>query len=229
MSPPVQPVSRLIWNSGMGIQEHLLKPGDVVTIGRGENNQIVINSPKISRNHARIEWSGERFTIRDLGSSNGTFINGQRVESMPFPLKDGDEITLERFPIKFEAAAIARVVQDIFGMATVPAVGRFHEAPKVFLKVIAGPDIGQEFEIVGEVLTIGRVSKMASWEVCLNDRTVSRPHSRIEKNGSSYFLIDLGSANGTTVNGLFAIEPVMLNEGDVIGIGETRLTFFHGT
>jgi pSer/pThr/pTyr-binding forkhead associated (FHA) protein len=201
----------------------LLRVGDTVTIGRGDKNKIVINSPKISREHARIEWSGEHFTISDLKSSNGTFVNGQRVEGMPFTLKDGDEIKLERLPFKFDEAAIARNIQDSFGLDTVPAEIRASTALKPHIDVIAGPDQGLVYTMLTESVSIGRTSKQATWEICLNDATVSRPHATIEKRGSSYYLIDLGSANGTTVNDLFVIEPILLSDGDEIGLGSSCL------
>ncbi len=224
MADSKQPVARLIWKTEAGMQEHLLKLGDVVTIGRGETNTIVINSPKVSRNHARIEWSGDRFTVRDLGSSNGTFVNGERVEYMPWGLKDGDEISLERFPFNFETISILRAAQDPFSIPTISLAAKTIEKMP-YLVITSGPNIGREFVISGELLTIGRESQNATWEVRLEDHTVSRPHARIEKKGVSYVLLDLGSANGTTINGLFVIDPVILNEGDVIGIGETLLMF----
>ncbi|OGO61906.1 MAG: hypothetical protein A2029_12865 [Chloroflexi bacterium RBG_19FT_COMBO_47_9] len=220
-----KPTARLVWMTAEGLQEKLLRADDVVTIGRGENNIIIINSPKISRNHARIEWGGEHFLVRDLGSSNGTFVNGQRVENMPFALKDGDDLMLERLSFKFEAAAIARKMQDAFGMETVPAEKSSTDNQKAYLEVVSGPDIGMVYPVSGESVTMGRTSKKAIWELCLNDGTVSRPHATVEKRGSSYYLVDLGSVNGTTINGLFVIEPILLNDGDKIGLGESRLVF----
>jgi pSer/pThr/pTyr-binding forkhead associated (FHA) protein len=218
-----KPTARLIWTTEEGCKEKLLHAGDVVTIGRGDNNTIVINSPKISRNHARIEWVGEQVTVRDLGSSNGTFVNGERVENMPFTLKDGDELKLERLSFKYEGTAIARKVQDAFGMETVAAENSSHTTSRAQLEVISGLDKGMICTILSDTVTIGRASMQASWELCLNDGTVSRPHATVEKRGSSYYLIDLGSANGTTVNDLFVIEPILLVDGDEIGLGGSRL------
>ena len=229
MTNSLNPVARLTWSTLDGPQEKIFKAGDVVTIGRGDNNSIVINSPKISRNHASIEWSGERFVVRDLKSSNGTFVNGQRVESMPFVLRDGDELMLERLPFKFEATAIAWNAQDAFVMETVPVEKSGMGNPKASLEIISGPDLGKLFIISGESVSIGRISRKATWDVLLNDGTVSRPHATIEKRGSSYYLVDLGSANGTRVNELFVIEPVVLADGDEIALGETRLIFHVST
>jgi pSer/pThr/pTyr-binding forkhead associated (FHA) protein len=219
-----QPVARLIWRTEAGEQEHLLKQGDKITIGRGETSTIVVNSPKVSRNHARIEWSGDHFTICDLGSSNGTFVNGNRVEYMPWGLKDGDEISLEQIPFSFEIISIHRVIQDPYSIPTISLAAQSQER-KPYLVITGGLNLGNEFVITGELITIGRESQKATWEIRLPDQTISRPHARIEKKGVSYVLIDLGSANGTTLNGLFVIDPVILNDGDVIGMGETTLVF----
>jgi ABC-type multidrug transport system ATPase subunit/CRP-like cAMP-binding protein len=68
-----------------------------ITLGRDQTNDLAFPSRLVSRNHAVVEWSGETYTIRDLDSSNGTFVNGQRVAQAV--LRDGDEIWVadERF------------------------------------------------------------------------------------------------------------------------------------
>jgi pSer/pThr/pTyr-binding forkhead associated (FHA) protein len=63
---------------------------DSHTLGRHRNNDIVITDPKVSSFHARIDRTGEGFTITDLKSRNGIFVNGRRVESAR--LKGGEEI-----------------------------------------------------------------------------------------------------------------------------------------
>src|SRR5215207_2176370 len=52
---------------------------DGLTIGRGSGCQVVVPSPVVSRLHAQIERAGARFQLRDLGSINGTYVNGTRV------------------------------------------------------------------------------------------------------------------------------------------------------
>lgn len=65
--------------------------GDLVTIGRDEDNDVVLSDRRVSRQHAVIERKGDRYHIRDCGSKNGTFVNGTLLQG-PMALKDGDEI-----------------------------------------------------------------------------------------------------------------------------------------
>ena len=77
---------------------------DEIYLGRDLNNDIAVPDPEISRRHARFLRKPEGFYIEDLGSTNGTFLNGVRISS-PQLLKNGDLITLaENTVISFEAA-----------------------------------------------------------------------------------------------------------------------------
>ena len=66
---------------------------DVTTLGRDISNDIVLNDRETSRHHLRLMRSGDTLTIEDLGSTNGTFVNGKRVSGVT-PLQNGDMIGL---------------------------------------------------------------------------------------------------------------------------------------
>jgi hypothetical protein len=66
---------------------------DVIVIGRGEDCDIVLPERPISRRHAEIRREGNRYLLRDLGSKNGTCLNGREIDG-PVPLQDGDEIQI---------------------------------------------------------------------------------------------------------------------------------------
>jgi len=79
-----------------------------ISIGRNEDCDIVLPDRQVSRYHARISWNGERFMVEDLGSKNGTHVNGIEVTE-PSSLRDGDEVQIAlRFKLAFvDAGATA--------------------------------------------------------------------------------------------------------------------------
>ena len=72
---------------------------EAMSIGRLPGNSIVVNDPDISRRHCVVErWEG-RYSVYDLGSRNGTKVNGQRVQRAD--LRHGDTITIGKTIVKF--------------------------------------------------------------------------------------------------------------------------------
>lgn len=95
---------RLVMRSGPAVGKvYPLEKGEVF-IGRDLSNDIVINDPEISRRHARLFTQNNSYVVEDLGSTNGTFVNGQRLVG-PNILRPGDVITFgERLSLVFESS-----------------------------------------------------------------------------------------------------------------------------
>jgi hypothetical protein len=74
----------------------------IITIGRHPDSNLVLADPNVSRNHAEIRPQGEQFVVVDLGSTNGTRVNGVRVDSQV--LRDGDEVSFGNTRMRFEAS-----------------------------------------------------------------------------------------------------------------------------
>jgi hypothetical protein len=87
---------RLIERDERGTTAYALANG-TARIGRDRDNDIVIAGDHVSRHHAEIVFENERYVLRDLGSKNGTFVNGTRVTA-PHVLRDSDMITLAGHP-----------------------------------------------------------------------------------------------------------------------------------
>ena len=62
---------------------------------------VVLSDPNASRRHAEVRWDGRGYVLHDLGSMNGTFLNGQQVTE-PMPLSPGDVITVGTTPIEVQ-------------------------------------------------------------------------------------------------------------------------------
>ncbi len=94
---------------GAGAGSIVLPSGDrftltesVITIGRHPDSNLVLADPNVSRNHAEIRPQGEHFAVVDLGSTNGTRVNGVRVDTQV--LRDGDEVSFGNTRMRFEAS-----------------------------------------------------------------------------------------------------------------------------
>ena len=73
-----------------------------ISIGRRSDNDLVLEGERVSRHHARIAASDGRWYVADLGSMNGTLVNGVPVREQH--LHDGDEISVGETVLRFEAS-----------------------------------------------------------------------------------------------------------------------------
>jgi DNA-binding response OmpR family regulator len=90
MSEPKEAALLLHIEEGV-IKQRWSLAAPVTTIGRWQDNDIVVDDRWVSRHHARLRREGDQYTIEDLGSKNGTLVNGRRIAG-PTLLSDGDEI-----------------------------------------------------------------------------------------------------------------------------------------
>jgi len=116
--------SWLVMSQGPQPGQTFMLDRDWLTIGRDPSNDIVINDPQVSRQHARITRQGQMVVIEDLGSTNGSFANGVRLTG-PHVLSNGDVIglgdgvTLTYYEVGI-AADIAETVVGRPGSAVTP-------------------------------------------------------------------------------------------------------------
>jgi len=72
---------------------------DVVSVGRDPDSDIFLDDITVSRRHAEVERDGARYSIRDVGSLNGTYVNRQLVDEGE--LNEGDEVQVGKFKLVF--------------------------------------------------------------------------------------------------------------------------------
>ena len=104
--------------------------GDQLTVGRDSTNDVVINDAEISRRHARLTFQGGKYILEDLGSTNGTFVNGQRLAG-PRVLKAGEVVSFgEQIVLVYEASTFDPAATIASPRATaVPSASRPIPAP----------------------------------------------------------------------------------------------------
>lgn len=216
-------LAKLSWedpNTG-ALQKFILVEGMEITLGRSEDNDISIPDRRVSRRHASVTYAYGLFLVADLQSANGVFVNEQKINE-PFPLLDGDIIRLYVPTLTYSALSASDLADE--SLADVSTGHSFATTQPVLL-VTSGDQKGTEIALYKEVLTFGRATSNATWDIRLRDHAVSRPHAKIELIDRKWYLTDLGSVNGTLINGAPVLMPTILSNGDVIVMGETNLVF----
>lgn len=222
-----KPLARLVWEEGGEHQERAVG-GAGLTIGRTTDNDLTIADLQASRFHCKVMPEAEGFIVVDVGSSNGTFINNERVEES-HALLNGDKLQIGQLEFSFEILTQEPVVETPTDEGETMPLEETYVVPVASevtrLVVSSGVGKGTEYPLTKKRMQIGRASRNKQWDIDLIDRTVSRPHAELVRQGEKWVLTDLGSANGTTLNNERIIEPSPLQDGDTVGIGETILIF----
>ncbi|MCC6572606.1 MAG: FHA domain-containing protein [Planctomycetes bacterium] len=201
---------KLVFKKGENSPVELAGP---VVVGRSADQaNIAIKDNRLSRAHCRFEPRDGKWAVVDLGSQNGTFVNGKRVQDAV--LAPGDLVTI---------GAVDMTIDDSgFGGADSASSTRTVVAPAALVQ-IKGNLKERIIPILGDVFNIGR--KDGNALVLTDDTKVSGHHARISKKADGYVLEDLGSTNGVAVNGHRITEPALLKIGQLIIIGNHTFQF----
>jgi pSer/pThr/pTyr-binding forkhead associated (FHA) protein len=84
-------------DSSIGRVTFRLPPGSVKTIGRSPGAEFIVEAALVSRLHCQLTATADSLQLKDLGSTNGTFVNGKRVKTAE--LKDGDKLSVGRLEL----------------------------------------------------------------------------------------------------------------------------------
>jgi len=221
-----------------------------ITIGRTDGNTIRLTEQNVSRKHARLTLRNGVLRIEDLGSYNGTSLNGSALSGVA-SLKDGDVILIGDYRLGIQedrssqavpasssssegtpAAPPVEAMMD--GQPTIPISTMVAQAaaaaptafsePPARLVITSRFMSGTEFVLDRPSHVVGRTGEN---DIIINHKSISRHHAKIVHEGSRYVILDLESANGVRVGGTEG-DRIELQSGDVIELGEVRLRFLSG-
>ncbi len=226
-------------------QNHLLQGGRTYRVGRDPESDIAINDPRVSWAHGVLRVDGATWVLEDLGSSNGTFLGPSRMQRVEIAaacevrLGHQDNGPVVRFLPQQQTMVAAMPAAQVSGAAgsaqagsSAPAAppreplmpgmrsakpAREAAVTRIMPSVVDRPTSMTHLgSLATKTLKIGRSPDN---ELVLADLEVSRHHAELRcRPDGTYEIADLGSNNGTYVNG-GRITSRVLTESDIIGIG----------
>ena len=211
--------------------------GDDVTIGRERGHDMQLAHPSVSRDHAKVAWFSGGYQIVDLGSHNGVYVNGKRVDQSR-ALESGDVIRLGRF----EMVYISGDIPSRFRKLNVAGLDRWYTvdmqagsdsthhltnsqmkrllAARVLLECGVLTNEGEGiWQLEDQSWTIGRSSDIPVVGLLMGVRV-----AEVIWNGQSHILSRLSRFRAVKVNGT-PIQLCALEDGDCIQIGGNRFTY----
>jgi predicted component of type VI protein secretion system len=208
----------------------------VIQIGRELGMEIVIDNVSVSRQQAEIRQDGRYWTVRDLGSTNGTFLNGKPLTE-PERLQAGDEISFGKFSLFFEKLFDGPVA----GVNIAPAIGKA-QAPGTY--ALGADDLARLQEAIAarrrpqlewewgrmrglHYITTDQVRIGPGKDCQLRIAAMPRKGLLVSRGADGYEVRNLAGwldFARMKVNGR-VMKQARLRTGDVIQIGEVRLTF----
>ena len=201
-----------------------------IRIGRGSKNDIIIDDNDVSRNHCQLIRQADDFEIHDLQSTNGTFINGQRVNGNRL-LQSGNLIELgDTITLEYDWAGgdhdQEQNDQQASAASNVTAIGNGEEQ-NYALVVEIGPSPRRIYTLTEDLITVGRD---LSNDIVVQDPEISRWHLQLFRHPDGFTVKDLNSTNGSILNGVRLSEPKPLQVYDTIELGTVvRLYYIYDT
>ena len=188
------------------------------TVGRRPYNDVVIDNLAVSGEHAVFLMNGDDVEVEDLGSTNGTYVNGKAIKRQP--LRNGDTVELGKYKIRFlhEEPGHDYEKTMVFKPGMLPPLAKPAASAPVVLsaavRVMNGPAAGREVALTKVVTTIGKPSVAVA---------------SITKRHSGFVLAHVEGGDFPFLNGTpIGVDPITLKNGDRIALASTEMEFVQG-
>lgn len=201
-------------------KEHadLLIPAGDTTIGAADDNSVVLKQPGVAAHHAVLSVGDRGFVLQVPGPDARVHVNARPVREKAI-VRLGDTVSLDTLQFVLKPDQDASIRTDIPDSArtAADAEARDGNPPKAVLRGVSGAYFGKIVPLRGR-LTIGRSNDC---DLVLDEPQMSRRHAAIESSGDIVILRDLGSSNGTLVNGV-RVRDAVLHPDDQIAFDQNR-------
>ena len=206
--------------------EHRLDSGTEYRIGRDEAADIVLTDKRVSWRHAILRADGQAWVLEDVGSTNGTWVGAERTNRVD--IRTNCVVRLgnpEDGPVlRFEPQPLPRPLPEPEPEPVPWPVPQPDRADQTHLPSVDRRPTAR-MPLPAQVMRIGRTPDN---DLVVSDLGVSRKHAELRKSQTGrYQIIDLGSHNGTYVNGS-RVEQAEVSEEDIIGIGHATFRLADG-
>jgi len=204
-----------------------LLPSRKLRLGRTEEVELVLPIPGISREHALLLLEEDQLKVVDLGSTNGTFINDERVaEASARPgdiLRFGDVCFEVCGPLIGSKTNATMVLPEV---SPPPENATQQVTLHGFVRGLSEPITAQAFPLSEAGVTVGRSSDN---DLVIEHVSVSGKHAYLSCSEGNWWLEDLNSTNGSSVDGAPVSGRVPLMDGQRIGIAQVEMELhLHG-
>lgn len=211
----MKPTLIILLPSGLTQQVDLNR--DSFDLGREPDNDIILSAEIVSRKHARLERRSDAWHYTDLDSKNGTFLNGERIHSLR--VEDGMSLQLGG---KRERAVV--LTFQLGGEKEMPA-----QIPAGMETAAESPSPTSGYVPLRPVTPSGTgrqvIGRGKEADIHLDAPVISRRHAVLQSGRAEWSITDLGSKNGTVLNGKRISRTELLKVGDIIQIGPFRMEY----
>lgn len=194
----------------------LLSPG-ANRIGSAPDAQVMLTHPSVALRHCEIQMQGESATLAVSDASNAVTVNGRPV-SGNMAVRPGDLLCFG--PVQARLVAVEKVVATVQRSVAVDDTGATKvraAVPRFVLRGVSGAAFGKTYPVPGPVV-IGRQNDC---EISVPSEEISRRHAQVKPTADGLLVEDLGSANGTFINGK-RVQTGLMRPGEELRLDNIR-------
>ncbi len=219
------------------VRRFTISEGQLLTIGRGSDADVIVDNTAISRQHSSLELKGGVYYITDLYSLNGTRVNGERIEAS-VPITKEDTIEIGKF--RLQPAETAEHLADYLESSSAPDLND----ATIFVGSRARKSSTQEVrtakggpgltatggDVTPPVLSLAgrdsvKVGKDPSCDMVIKGFLVAKAQFYIISREGRFYLVPQSSWTKTKINGVKVTDEHQLRKGDLIEVGKNRMRF----